>query len=220
MDSGVSGQYLIEFERKATEQVSCESRQTLSGERWKEKKGKWAVPKEDTGLGLGKHQLALTSEFVTLKDPLQEFCHLTSSVKSDGVWIPKGNDIGQRSWEEPQKRVSLTASLFAHGEMSSITPSCGITRQMVSDQVPFTHCHITSEKVISPNADDLLHLHTPHRSVVQKIAASCLSAAHTNPRLCVFWRRHRPPCVGRGLYRNSLSFLWHYWKWQKGWFFS
>lgn len=62
--------------------------------------GKRTVPKEDMGLELGKHQLALTSESVTLRDPRQYFCHLTSSVKYDGVWIPKGRDIGQRSWEE------------------------------------------------------------------------------------------------------------------------
>lgn len=77
----------------------------------------------------------------------------------------------------------------------------------------------TSEIVISPNVDVLLYLHIPHSSVVQKVAESCLSALHTNPRLLVFWRRHQPPCVGSGFYRNSLSFLWSYWKWQKGWFF-
>lgn len=74
--------------------------------------GKWTVSKEKLGLELGKHQLALTSEFVTLRDPLQCFCHLSSSVKFDGVWIPKGKGLVQRSWEEPQKGISHTPNLF------------------------------------------------------------------------------------------------------------
>lgn len=57
----------------------------------------WTVSKTDVRLELGKHQLALTSEFVTLRDPLQYFCHLSSSVKCDTVQIPKGKDMSQRS---------------------------------------------------------------------------------------------------------------------------
>lgn len=120
--------------------------------------------------------------------------------------------------EEPRKRFSLTASLFVHGEMSSIRPSVDLQGKWSTGECLSLTAIFTSEIVISPNPGDLLHLYTPHSSVVPKIAASCLSAVHTNPRLREFWRRHQPPCVGSGFYRNSLSFLWCYWKWQKGLF--